>query len=196
MSPKNPPNDARDPEEWKEFFQSRFEGAEIRACTIALKNHELVEALVRRRQLILQLMNMLPSSDGIDTNDLDNMVSLCPAVPTWKKTLCFASDPEEIHESIKKENLTIQELIYKEYDISKVFITFETEHTQRDVLIALSLPILHNELTDGDNKFRGDLTLKITSCEEPDAIRWKDLGVPLHVSAGIEFFIIIVHDKQ
>lgn len=125
---------------------------------------------------------MLPSSEGIDTDDLENMVSLCPTVPTWKKILCFASDPEDIHNSIEKENLNIQDLINKEYDITKVFITFETEHVQRDILKAMSLPILRNELENEDHKFRGDITLKITSCEEPDAIRWKDLGVPLYVS--------------
>ncbi len=187
---KNPPNDARDPEEWKEFFESRFEGVEVRACTIALENEVLVQALIRRRKLILRLMNMIPSLEGLDTDNLEAIVSSCPPVPKWKQFICCASDPQTIHASIQQVDLEIQELSKRAYDVSSVFITFETETAQRDVLSTLCLPVLHLSNLDDKYKFNG-IALKVSPTEEPDAIRWQDLNVSMRVSISKKCICVI-----
>lgn len=146
-----------------------------------MDNEELVQALIRRRKLILQLKNMVPNLQDFDSDNLEDIVSLCPRVPRWKKFLCFASLPQDIYFSIQKEELIIQDLSKKQYSVSSVFIIFETEQSHRDVLHTMSLPLLRQPLIDQHYKFNG-ITLDITSTEEPDAIRWQDLNVPLFVS--------------
>jgi hypothetical protein len=178
---KNPPNDARDPEVWKEFFESRFDGCEVRACTIALDNEDLVQLLIQRRQLILRLNNMHPTTQGFDRDDLQKLIESIPPVPMWKKILCQAPTPQAIYESILDADLKISEVSQKEYNVASVFVTFETEHSQRDVLSALSLPILNAPEIDDKFKFNG-LTLKVKATEEPNATRWQDLNVSSCVS--------------
>ena len=124
---------------------------------------------------------MAPTNEGVDHDDLNELVASCPNIPTWRKVLCFASDPNDIYDSIKNEDLNIQELSKKEYDVSSVFVTFETEHSQREVLKVLSHPILSIPHMQRKYKFNGN-TLHVSTTEEPDAIRWQDLNVPMRVS--------------
>ena len=44
----NPPDDATDPEEWKEYFKAAFD-AHVTGCTVAVDNDILVRTLVERR---------------------------------------------------------------------------------------------------------------------------------------------------
>lgn len=176
----NPPNEARDPKVWKEFFESNFEGATVRSCTIALDNEDLIQALIKRRKLILQLRNRLLIDDDFDSDNLEDLVSKCPPVPTWKKILCCSSDANTVYENILKESDRIDQLSRKEYKVSSVFVIFETEMTQREVLRRLSPPSICRPFTGMEESLKFDgVVLNVKQTEEPSAIRWQDLNVPL-----------------
>jgi hypothetical protein len=77
----------------------------------------------------------------------------------------------------------VQGLAQLSYPVTNVFITFETEASQRRVLQSLSVgqsAIDRNRAPSvGDAKylFRGTLVLSVHEPEEPDSIRWEDLNV-------------------
>ena len=100
MNWKNPPNDARDPEEWKSFFKDTFDEIEVRAVTIALDNEELIKALVLRRKLILKLRNKLPLREDFDHDDLPKLVKECAPVPGWKKMFFLDAEASTIYDKI------------------------------------------------------------------------------------------------
>lgn len=152
----------------------------MRSCTIALDNEDLVKALIRRRKLILELRNRL-QTDDFDSDKMEELVALCPPTPLWKKILCCSSDADVIYQNIRKEDVNIDDLSRKEYNVSSVFVIFETEEAQRKVLKALSPPLVSRPFIDESMKFNG-VTLDVRKTEEPDAIRWDDLHVSFVVS--------------
>ena len=128
---QNPPIHARDPDVWKQFFEENFD-AQVVVCTVALNNEKLIEALVKRKQLLRQLEDMIPYDVTFDENDLDRMANECPAVPVWKKVLCCGgTSGDDIYSSILNVDKEIEELASIHYNVTNVFITFETEHEQR-----------------------------------------------------------------
>jgi hypothetical protein len=92
----------------------------------------------------------------------------------------------------------IKELQKEKYEVSKVFVTFETEEGQRAALSALSigrLDIMMNNKSKAGALFR-DTVLSIGEPSEPSAVRWLDLsaskmqkgfmrGLNLAVTVGI-----------
>jgi len=112
---------------------------------------------------------MLPAEELYDEHDLENNARKCSPAPCWKKLFCFASDAKVIVNAIYKEDELIQKLSQKKYNVSKVFVTFETQYSQRQVLRELSV-------TKGDKlRFEG-ITLKVSRPTEPCDIRWDDLS--------------------
>lgn len=69
------------------------------------------------------------------------------------------------------------------YPCTNVFLTFETEKAQRDVLNKLSVGILQAEkniktaVTDPKYLFRGEHVLFVSEPDEPSTIRWQNLNV-------------------
>ena len=69
------------------------------------------------------------------------------------------------------------------YPCTNVFLTFETEAEQRDVLEKMSVGIVQAEknikkaVADPKYLFRGEHVLYVSEPEEPSTIRWKDLNV-------------------
>lgn len=103
---------------------------------------------------------MLPAEELYDEHDLENNARKCSPAPCWKKLFCFASDAKVIVNAIYKEDELIQKLSQKKYNVSKVFVTFETQYSQRQVLRELSV-------TKGDKlRFEG-ITLKVSRPTEP-----------------------------
>lgn len=66
---------------------------------------------------------------------------------------------------------------------TNVFLTFETEAGQRDVLEKMSIGIVQAEkniktaVADPKYLFRGEHVLYVSEPEEPSTIRWQDLNV-------------------
>lgn len=175
---ENPPFDAKDPEEWKDFF-SQF-GSHVTFCTIALDNENLAKALVQRRTLMLQIEYLLRPGVKFDKNNLDGMVEQCCPVPWWQKWFLLASDAPTLLKKIREmEEGTIKQLAGEQQNASSVFITFETEQGQRNALKALSvrrLDLWVNKSKIPENlRFRGKHLLAVCEPPEPTSVRWQDL---------------------
>ena len=187
---ENPPQDAHDPEEWKAFF-SQF--GMVTACTIALENEVLVQALVERRRLLIQLEAMLKPGIEFDKHDLDHAVanSSIPKQQTpswWKKTFLRSCSASDIRDKIKLLDEDIQDLSQQIYKVADVFVTFETEHAQRKALKSMSLsylaPIQHamgKTVVPEQYLFRSKHLLNVEEAPEPTAVRWAELHTTVSV---------------
>ena len=180
---KNPPKDARDTAAWKSFFESNFTDVFVASCTIDLENEPLLKVLVRRKELLHKLFQLLDEHvDGskLDVSaDKDKILELCDEVPKWKKFLCCCAgqSAETIINAIQKLDSKIEELSSHKYDVGTVFVTFETEAAQHHVLDTLI-----NKKGDLDERFhfQGQV-LKVKKPVEPSAVRWQDLNDSLIV---------------
>jgi hypothetical protein len=74
----------------------------------------------------------------------------------------------------------IKELQTEKYDVSKVFVTFETEEGQRAALSALSIGrldiMMNNKGSVAPSAIFKDTILRIGEPSEPSAVRWLDLS--------------------
>lgn len=174
----NPPENAVDPDEWKIFF-SQFEGAQVVAITVALDNEELIRTLVKRRKVLRSIKALLKDGVKFNSDNMDEMISQCVDVPSWKKYLCFASDAKSKYETVKALEAKAEELSKRNKCVNSIFCTFQTEQQQRDVLEKLSTS--GYERTCGSNsiqdafKFRGEHVLSVTEAKEPSAVLWENL---------------------
>ena len=181
----HPPKDARDPTEWKHFFEKASGGGHVTVCTIALDNEELVRALLTRRMKLMHLEMMLPSAMKLARRSkLKEQIDTMPPMSWWKRLymsgMHMAFSPKMVYSQILALEKRIEELSKKVYDVSHVFVTFETEHAQRKALMALDTPfqnVKKNNLQaiPEELRFRGKHVLWIQEPAEPDAVRWQDL---------------------
>jgi hypothetical protein len=180
---ENPPGDASDPLEWKRFFEETF-NAEVRALTIAVDNDLLVRSLVERRDILLQLTQMVPPGTSLDTLTL---AGLAAKEERGRKFLgrvkaLFVGGLPELFARLVVLTAKVQGLAQQDYPAKKIFVVFETEAQQRQVLQAYSIgsvDIKRNRvdaLRDPAHLFRHKLVLRITEPWEPNTIRWQDLN--------------------
>ena len=174
----NPPKDARDIEEWREFF-SKF--GHVTCCTVALDNEELIAALVARRQLLVNLESLQPAGVVVDRYaDISVAVATAEPVP-WYYKLVGYMDAETIQREIEKLDDQIQnDLALREYDVSNVFVIFETEPAQQEALrqlACLGIEKIRNNAgaLPSEMLFRGEKLLAVKEPPEPSSVRWKDL---------------------
>ena len=187
----NPPGDATDPEEYKQFF-SQF--GEVSNCTICLNNDELVRALVKRRECYLRIFRKLGRSSATDeiiqqiaAEERLELESQC-LKQTFKKYLFY---PLGIHDISKLEDIIneletdIRELVQKEFPVTNVFVMFETETAQRACLHTLTVGKIHSSLnntqvfSNPNYLFRKKYVLQIAEADEPSTIRWQNLNITL-----------------
>lgn len=174
----NPPKDARDAEEWRSFF-SKF--GHVTCCTVTLDNEELINALVKRRELYAQLEALQPAGVIVDRHqDLSIAVATAEPVP-WYSKLIGTMDAETIQVEIEKINEQIEtDLALRDYDVSNVFVIFETEHAQQEALKQLACLGIdkfcnNTDALPPDLVFRGNKVLAVNEPPEPSSVRWKDL---------------------
>ena len=180
---ENPPGDATDPEEWRKFFFDQFDGAQVTACTVAVDNDLLVRSLVERREKLGQIQMMVEPGTSLDQLTLAGiaakeererrmlgrwMAALSPGVP-------------ELFARVVVLNAKVQGLAQQDYPATNVFVTFETEATQRRVLAALtvgSMKARRNVKSSVAEKhlFRGEHVLAVKEPDEPNTVRWQDLN--------------------
>ena len=198
----NPPKTAKDPEEWKTFFDT-FSDKQVTLVTVALGNDELLNKLVAKRREIKTLRGLLPRPKDVvnfsDEKAMDEVVlnatnqrrreeqqKSCleklvgKTITPFLRLLGFSLTEDIIWKRIKATNAEIKELEQKQYDVSAVIVTFETERGQRTALEALNfslLEVLTNQAITADSSaiFR-DTVLNCREAAEPDAIRWLDLN--------------------
>jgi len=180
---KNPPPNATDPEDWKKFFQQKFD-VTVNVCTIVINNAGLLRALIHRRRLLNKLHNMVPHGQLFDPDDLDKTAENCLLLPLplWKKIVCCAKSPRRIVELVKRTEVEIVALTKDpQYNVSEVFMTFSTEEEQRKVLDELTVPRLREWQMDKKYWYE-ETVLRIMEPDEPESICWSNLDVTIPVS--------------
>mmetsp|Transcript_23023 Transcript_23023/g.32432 ORF Transcript_23023/g.32432 Transcript_23023/m.32432 type:complete len:948 (+) Transcript_23023:108-2951(+) len=216
----NPPGDSYDPEEWKEFFDQFSVGNKnVTLCTISIDNHEMLVALRNRRQFRDKLRFLLVDISDEDFEDEEKMsqhinnhieerdserISIlghilnCTIIPLLRP-LGFFLPAETLMEKIDTLTEKIKELQEKEYAVSDVFITYESESSQRNAFKCLRAGIIDTSFQrtksyHHSNLFRGERLLSISEPYEPDAIHWTELHVPLMkkiIQQSITFLITL-----
>ena len=195
---QNPPKDAVDPDEWRDFFDT-FSDKGVTLVTVALDNEPLIQKLVARRRDIKLLLHKLPpklelnfdDEEGTEKIILDCMAKRIAADNRWCITKVFAGifsfaiffigyqdgyfqSEEKIWDRIKKTNNEIRELQQRAYNAASVFVTFETEQGQRTALEAMNFSkaeVLFNKniRVDQSALFKGKV-LECHEAPEPNAV--------------------------
>lgn len=198
---KNPPPDAYNPEEWSDFFsQFATDGDQVTCVTVTLDNEELIANTFYYRNFRSQLLRKIPLDTDVNDEEatraaikkyMDDNGSSYYIESGWigwiLKTLVVPPcnlfnmllPADKLYEKMCNLKKKIIELQEKEYAVSQIFVTYETENGQRAALSALQLG-WWDILTDNKNAvtqnclFQGKL-LHIVQPAEPNAVRWLDL---------------------
>jgi hypothetical protein len=159
----NPPLNSNEPDEWKAFF-SQF-GDEVVYVTVALHNEELVNLLATRRKLLQKLGFKIKGRDDVPLQFVPKEMA--------------DKHPSKYKKLVDMER-KCRQLMETRFDVSEVFVTFETESAQRRVLRLLTVGKMHvasnnTRALTSEYLFRGNLVLDVIESVEPSAIRWQDL---------------------
>ena len=179
---ENPPKDARDAKEWGTFF-SQF--GHVTCCTVALDNGELVRALLKKRNLIENLSQLLPPGVMFNKHNIEEAVKNAMPLKLWQNIIY--NDAETIKQQISHIDEEIHGMSDKVYSACRVFVTFEKESSQHKALTDLSVPrwITLSNKSSALRKalcFRGNRVLRVRRPPEPLAVRWAHFGTSLKVS--------------
>jgi len=218
---KNPPPDAYDPDEWRDFFsQFTTDGDQVTCVTVTLNNEELLRNTFYYRNFRGQLLRKIPADTDVDdeaatraaiakyTEENGSSYYIQSGCIGWVlRTLVVPPlnifnmmlPADKLYDKMLQLKLKIKELQEKEYQVSKIFVTFETEEGQRTALSALQLGRF--DIMSKNKKavapsclFRRQL-LHVVQPAEPNAVRWLDLDVPpqtILIRRFLTFLITIV----
>ena len=183
---KNPPPDAKDPEEWRSFFKDNLDGAQAVVCTCAVENDFLVKALVQRREVVRTIASLQPG-ESMDMLDLAKKAAQIKRERTIFAGLVAKVIPgiPECYDRLVSLKGRVEGQAQLEYPVTNVFVTFETEEDQRRVLENMCVGYTAakkndvNALSDQKYLFRGERVLDVVEPEEPSTIRWQDLNASM-----------------
>ena len=92
--------------------------------------------------------------------------------------LCY--DVPALYARIVVLTAKIKGISQRDYLVTRVYCTFETEKDQQTVLSSLAVPILsamfNTGITIREHLFRGALVLRAEEAPEPEVIRWENLN--------------------
>jgi hypothetical protein len=213
---QNPPPDAFNPDEWRDFF-TQFASKQVTAVTIALNNEKLLRKLIQRRRHRNNLRMMLPKHTNMDDevtlpiavaqlvkereqegrNVFAKMLD-CIIFPILRVFGMFLP-PEQLLQRSSELTEEIKDLLNEKYDVTKVFVTFETEEGQRAALTALSVAKLdvysQNTSKIAPSTLFRDNILVVTETAEASAIRWLDLSastLKINMMRVVTFFASVL----
>lgn len=196
---KNPPKDAYNPDDWRDFF-SQFADKQVTCVTVALNNDQLLFKLMMRRIFLNQLRMQLPKNTDMDNEDIVR-VAVAQVEKEWEteprgclmrlidcfifpilRLFNFFLEPHVLVDRIFKLTEEIKELQKRHYDVTEIFVTFETEAGQRTALSALKVPgkidlAMNNTSRVASSTLFQGRVLNVEEAPEPNAVRWRDLGV-------------------
>ena len=216
---RNPPIDAIDPQEWIDFLKEAFPECSITCCTVAIDNDKLVHSLIKRREILRAIKDLLPDENK-DTS-LENIKKIADHIRKNRSALqhffakVFSGIPE-YEKMLLDLNNRIIALCDETYPASSVFFTFETEKWQRYILDDLVVAPVHisknniGVLKKPKYLFRGYHMLNVVEPAEPSTIRWLDLDVTtwdhvlkllftavmVGIIAVVATILTIIYDKQ
>eukprot|EP00587_Corethron_hystrix_P000893 CAMPEP_0113301106 /NCGR_PEP_ID=MMETSP0010_2-20120614/2474_1 /TAXON_ID=216773 ORGANISM="Corethron hystrix, Strain 308" /NCGR_SAMPLE_ID=MMETSP0010_2 /ASSEMBLY_ACC=CAM_ASM_000155 /LENGTH=1064 /DNA_ID=CAMNT_0000154675 /DNA_START=1736 /DNA_END=4930 /DNA_ORIENTATION=+ /assembly_acc=CAM_ASM_000155 len=171
----NPPRDAYDPEEWKFFFEK---WGHVTSCTVALANDQLLEALVKRREIIRSVELLHPPGTVITENYLARSAAQNEVLMGLS---LMGNDVTSLFFNFVNQTARARGLAQLRYPVHTVFIVFETEKAQRQCLTDLNCgkkTIWNNETEylPRDHIFK-ERVLEVNEAPEPSEVRWIDLNV-------------------
>jgi hypothetical protein len=182
----NPPHDASNPDDWRDFFEQFTPDNEdqVKIVTIALNNEELIRKLIQRRILRRKLREIL--REGVDLND-DASVQIEIVRYNLERAeekvgllgRLYVKSPEKLMSKINALTEEIKEMQQKRYGVSKVFVTFETEVTQRTSLKAWTVGRLDVYWNNTKRMVPGLFQGKVLDVKEPckpNGVGWLDLS--------------------
>jgi len=175
----NPPAKSSDPDQWRQYFEKNFPGVRCAAITCAVNNDLLVQALVARREVLRMLELSLEPGTSMD---IDNLALLAAKAAQQDKGFLkrvwrlFVPGLPHLLSRLVSLNTSIKGLAQLSYPCTKVFVTFEKEAHQREVLTKLSVGGWHikknNAKVLGDQKYLfRDTVLKVLASVEPNSVR-------------------------
>jgi len=194
----NPPNDAIDPDIWRNYFNTwEDNGKGVTCCTVKLNNHELLNVLVELKVLQKKLSLLIPSEIDIDDESaVNNIIRTSDEHVSHKSflSLLFSNwvikptsqlfgisiPPIEMVKRINDLKKEIIDLETIEYKATSIYVTFETEKGLRDALNALKVEKFHAYFQKKNKEieqhlFRGETLLYVKPSYEPESICWINL---------------------
>jgi len=183
----NPPKKAFDPEIWRNFF-AQFDDYNPPLVTISLNNEELLRALAQLRKYRLKLQRYLNCEGIMYDEEFEEKLSKRKSseestsfsfVKAFFKKFGLFLDGTDLFSKMKAQQNKVKKLLDKEYDVSRVFITMQTEKGQRAALHTLQFGRLAKFMQNNDEttpKFLNQI-LRVTEAREATAVRWLDLSV-------------------
>jgi len=179
----NPPEDAKDPEEWRKFFAENL-NAQLTVCTIAVDNDLLVRTLVERRERLRIIHNMQEPGSSMRMLDLAKIAAEQERQRGFFGRIMAMVIPglPEHFARVVALNSKVGGLAQLAYPAKNIFCVFETEADQRKVLETLSVGKIKSDRNDttaiADPKylFRGTHVLAVDEPDEPNTVRWQDLN--------------------
>lgn len=177
---KNPPADATDPDEWRNFFLNNLGVAHVVAVTVGVDNDDLVKKIVERRENMKMLELLLPAGTVMEMN---NLAGIAAKVDRERGALqsflsFFIPGIPELFRRIVILTIDIRGLAQHTYPATRVFVTFETEADQRRVvqdMVVGKLAVNKGDTSvvkDPKYLFRGEHMLLVKEpLEEPNSYR-------------------------
>ena len=185
---KNPPADALDPDEWRDYFQNTFH-ARVAVVTIGMDNDLLVKTLVERREVLRKLELQLEPGAPLDVLSLARLATSIERKRNALQRLTALLMPgvPELFGKLVVLTSKVQGLAQQKFDVRNVFVSFEREKTRIRILNEFALGTMvywgflkHKVANKPHLRFRGRL-LMIGQPDEPSTIRWQDLNARLRV---------------
>eukprot|EP00980_Cylindrotheca_fusiformis_P003466 scaffold774_cov75-Cylindrotheca_fusiformis.AAC.3 len=181
---KNPPPNANDPEEWREFFEGSFPGVKVVAVSCNVNNDLLIKSLVRRRETLRRMELKLDPGTSMD---IDNLALLAAEEAARRSKYFgpikgfFLPGLPELLSKLVALNTSIKGLTQLSYPCTNVYVTFEMEKHQRMVLSKFAVGLRYirkndaSVLEDPKLLFK-DRVLQVMEPSEPNSVRWQDLN--------------------
>jgi Cytosolic domain of 10TM putative phosphate transporter len=176
---RNPPKDAKDPEEWRAFF-SQF--GTVVSVTVVMDNQELLLKLLKRRQLITQLEDIMPPYVKVDPFNLNDAFEHALPLSRFSKMLGTLDGPF-IQQTIQEiDHVVKNDLSLRSYDVSEVFVSFDNEADQQNALEKMQVPLIQvhrrnvNAYEKSSYAFRGTEVLNTADPPETSNVIWYHLN--------------------
>ena len=162
---------------------------QVAACTVAFNNKLLLQAIIRRRELLYKINETLPDDsdfdllgDNYEMSDLMNEAEKCPPVPSWQIWAKVAVDPMNACKELLKIDKEIEELSLKQYSASRIYVTFKTKQAQRIVLRTIAKHNANRAKVFCGVKYNGKILEVSPPDFEPNDILWNSHDEKFHVS--------------
>ncbi|CAM9375034.1 unnamed protein product, partial [Chrysoparadoxa australica] len=179
----NPPAIVRDPDAYHVRFKKY---GDIAFVTIALNNGELLKAIAHKEVLEHKLRAREAARSLASAAKQGSEVELMSAIPTndslpdWKlklQPLGLFQTVEYLEADLAATNSRIVGLSKRDFRPSRVYITFNLEQAQVDMLAATETGLLEEVFNLGKNKdsIMEGKTLHVTEAEEPSEVIWANL---------------------